>query len=329
MSAAMLPPNVHIDVRWRWGGIGRFSANVVPRISGGGAQLTGRSSPSSPHGSLEMAARFHRLARRGGVLFSPGFIPPMGWERRTVVTVHDLHYLDPTISDVLHERYFRWVVLPQLRRCRMVLTVSDHSAAAIRHVLASPRPEVVVVGCGVDAAVAPDLPRVVGEVPMLLFVGGDKQNKNLQAALRAAWSAQERVRFELVVVGEVAARTMAVAPPATRFVGEVSDAELAGLYARSAALLMPSLDEGFGLPALEAMVAGTPVIFGDRGALPQLVDARGWPVDPLDDESISAGIVTALREPIEISERERVALLERHQWSDVAQRVRDAIASTL
>jgi glycosyltransferase involved in cell wall biosynthesis len=276
-----------------------------------------------------MAARFTPLAMRGGVLLSPGFVPPFGWLHRSIVTVHDLHYLHAATSDPLRMHYFARVVIPLLRRCRLVLTVSDYSAYEIRQALGPKGPEVVNVGCGVDPLLIDVVDAPATHVPQILFVGGDKQNKNLPTALKAAALAQQTQEFDFVVLGEVADSIVQSAPPRTQFLGLVPDAELGSLYAHSAALLMPSLDEGFGLPALESMAAGTPVIYGDRGALPEVVGASGWPVGPTDVDSISSAIMAALDEPIEISEGERVALVENHRWSDVAKALHDAVAGVL
>ena len=330
MSGDRLPANVHVDVRWTEGGIGRFSRGVLPRVVGGGRELGGHVHSSSPGGAVEMAARFAPLGLRGGVLLSPGFAPPFGWERHTVVTVHDLHYLDPAISTQRHEWYFRRVIVSQLRRCRLLLTVSEASAAEIRDVVGPRGPEVVVVGVGVDPVFldAPARP-APATVPRLLFVGGDKKNKNLPAVLRAFGAVARRSPAELTVVGAVASDVRAAAPGGVSFVGLVDDPCLAALYASSTALLMPSMAEGFGLPALESLVCGTPVVFGRGGALAELVGDQGWPVDPFDDESIVAAIESAIGSPIVMSPDRRCALAAEHRWDAVADRVTAAVTAVL
>lgn len=278
---------------------------------------------------MELSARFTPLGVRGGLLFSPGFAPPFGWEPRLVATVHDLHYLDPAIATPRYRWYFRRVVIPQLRRCRLILTVSEHSAEELREVLGSRGPDVVVVGNGVDEVFSNTPTAESPPAPRLVFVGGDKTNKNLRAALRAFATVTEQSPVELVVVGDVADTLRAAAHPNVSFSPALSDTELAELYATSIALLMPSLTEGFGLPALEALVAGTPVVFGDRGALPSVVGDLGWPVDPLDEHSIAAGIRAAIDHPIEVTPQRRRELAEAHRWDDVARRVVGAVEAVL
>ena len=324
-QVARFPDHVHIDARWVDGGIGRFAANVVPLVIGGGRELHGRMNRSRPPGQAQLAARFAPLAPGGGLLFSPGFAPPFVWERRTIVTVHDLHYLDPTIANSRQHEYFRRVMVPQLRRCRLVLTVSEASAGQIRAVLGDRAPDVVVVGNGVDAGLLDAADAGGDGPPQLLFVGGDKVNKNLPMALRAFDAARSTTGAEMVVVGPVADDIEHTAPVGVEFVGSVSEQRLAELYGRSTALLMPSISEGFGLPALEAMVAGTPVIFGNRDALPDVVGEHGWPVDPFDAESIAAGISESVHHPIEIDGATRRDLVEGHQWCHVAQRIVAAV----
>jgi glycosyltransferase involved in cell wall biosynthesis len=276
-----------------------------------------------------MAVRFAPLGARGAVLYSPGFIAPLGWERRSVVTVHDLHYLDPVTTTPPHVWYFRHVIVPRLRQCRLVLTVSEHSAHAIRDVLGSGGPEVVVVGNGVDPLFVDGRTSSIPAVPRLVFVGGDKTNKNLPAAMRAVATVARRSPVELVVVGDVAPRLQASAPPGVSFVGTVDDPSLASLYASSTALLMPSIAEGFGLPALESLVAGTPVVFGNRGALPDVVGKWGWAVDPADDDSIAAGIEAAISAPIVVPADQRRALAAEYRWDAVAHRVVAAVEEVL
>lgn len=329
MKSLILPPNVHFDERWTEGGIGRFGLNVLPLIRGEGKSLGGRLSPSAPQGALEMAARFAPVARPDGVLYTPGFVPPMGWAHRSVVTVHDLMYLDPAITTPLRMRYFGQVLMPQLRRCRTILTVSDHSASEVRKTLGSKGPEVVNVGVGVDAKLLDAAEDLLSDMPRLLFIGGAKKNKNLVKSLEAVALASRSTEFAFVVAGEVPESIVHCAPPNTHFVGHVPEEDLGALYAQSSALLMPSLDEGFGLPALEAMVAGTPVIYGARGALPDVVGQLGWPVDPTDVEEISSTIVVALDQPIEISRATRVDLVASHRWQDVAARVHNAVVAVL
>jgi glycosyltransferase involved in cell wall biosynthesis len=323
------PAHIHADARWAQGGIGRFSREVLPRVLGGGRLLGGRFRHSRPQGAMQMAAQFTPLAARGGLLFSPGFVPPMLWERRTIATVHDLHYLDPLIPAHRHQWYFRRVVVPQIRRCRLVLTVSEHSATELRELLDGRGPEVVIVGNGVDRVFLDTPASAPSSVPRLVFVGGDKTNKNLPAALRAFSIVARRCPVELVVIGEVAKPLLASAPPGVSFVGTIDDTSLAALYASSTALLMPSLAEGFGLPALEALVTGTPVVFGDRCALPEVVGDSGWAVDPLDDQSIAAGIESAISSPIVVSPARREALAAAHRWEEVARRVVAAVEGVL
>lgn len=323
-----LPAHVHADARWVQGGIGRFSREVLPRAVSG-LMITGRRAPNRPSGALEMAVKFGLIGARSGILYSPGFVPPLGLERRAVVTVHDLHYLDPAISDPVRARYFRHVIVPRLWRCRLVLTVSEHSAHEIIDVLGSGGPNVVVVGCGVDAAFLAAQPSSTRDIPRLLFVGGDKANKNLAAAMRAVAMVGRHQPLELIVVGHVRAELRACAPPEVSFIGTVDDATLAKLYASSTALLMPSLAEGFGLPALESLVAGRPVVFGNRAALPGVVGEWGWPVDPTDDESIVAGIDAAISSPIVVPIDRRRAIADQYRWDEVARRVVAAARTVL
>jgi glycosyltransferase involved in cell wall biosynthesis len=161
----------------------------------------------------------------------------------------------------------------------------------------------------------------------ILFIGTLQPRKNLQLLLQAWHTIKgEFDDLWLLVAGGVTPvfKTLEfVADERVRFLGYVSDADLSGLYAHATLLVLPSLEEGFGLPALEAMACGTPVIVSNAGALPEVVGDAGliFEVSKVDD------LIGAIREAL-CDSKLRLVLRERglaraktYSWQQSAERI--------
>lgn len=218
---------------------------------------------------------------RSSALWSPTNTGPLLVQRQAL-TIHDLSPLE-------HPEWFRasfaaWyrLFLPLLaRRVSQVFTPSETVRQKVMRRFGITN--VTVTPNGVDRSTfhpgakqtRPDLPDCY-----VLFVGTLEPRKNLDLLLRA-WK-EVNGEFEdtwllIVGVGGKVFRTVKVTQDGhrVRFLGYVDDETLAGLYANALAFVLPSQDEGFGLPALEAMACGTPVIVSDHGALPEVVGEAG------------------------------------------------------
>ena len=156
--------------------------------------------------------------------------------------------------------------------------------------------------------------------PYILYVGNFRPHKNLPRLIRAfaALDAPLRSRHVLLLAGgdranrpalEVLARGLGVADRVV-FTGQVHDADLPVLYSECALFVLPSLEEGFGLPALEAMACGAAVVAADRAAIPEVVGDAGLLVDPEDEAAIAAAMTRVLSNP-ELRESLRRRGLER------------------
>ena len=215
------------------------------------------------------------------ILWSPANTgPPM--IRDQALTIHDLSPLE-------HPEWFRasfaaWyrLFLPMLvRRARKVLAPSEYTKQKI--IKRFGIQDVTVTPNGVDPSVFhPDAKQAGFELPAryVLFVGTLEPRKNLNLLLRA-WSEikDDFKEIWLVIVGVPGNvfRNVNYQPQMerVRFPGYVDDETLAGLYANATLFVLPSREEGFGLPALEAMASGTPVLVSDGGALPEVVGEAG------------------------------------------------------
>jgi glycosyltransferase involved in cell wall biosynthesis len=179
-----------------------------------------------------------------------------------VVTVHDLSFeRDPSLMGAVDRRLFKTLVPRSVRRAARVLTVSERTRRDLEELYGVPPERVVVTPNGVDPRFAPGGSRG----SYLLLVGAIQARKDPLAALAAA----HEVGLPLVVVGPekdagLAARLRAGGADVRGYVG---DDELARLYREAAALVFPSRYEGFGLPVLEALASGTPVVASDDAAV--------------------------------------------------------------
>ena len=198
---------------------------------------------------------------------------PLGWHGPTVVTLHDLHFeRDPSAMGLLDRLTFKAVVPRAARRADQVIAVSERTKRDAIELYGIPPDKVTVTPHGVDPAFGPGDGTHDG---YLLFVGAVQERKDPLAAADAARAAG----LPLVVVGpekepalvrELRARGVDVR-------GWVEKPELAELYRRAAALLLPSRYEGFGVPVLEAMASGTPVVLSDDPALREVAGGAAAP----------------------------------------------------
>ncbi|MFH1730183.1 MAG: glycosyltransferase family 1 protein [Planctomycetota bacterium] len=260
-----------------------------------------------------------RMARRDklDVFLSPYFKAPGIRSCPLVITIHDLLFLrmPPEVSgrSAIYCRAFRTLAAGFAKRADAVLTVSEHSQRDIVELLRVPKKKTHVVGNCVgpgyrvidheaQMAAAKQACGIGGEY--ILYVGNFGPHKNVDGLLRtyAALDGELRGRFRLVLAGRHDRWTPKVTDAAghlgiegrVSFPGHVAEKHLPALYAGAAAFATLSRWEGFGLPALEAMACGTPVMCSDRTALPEVVGDAALLVDPDDAGACAAGLTKIL-----------------------------------
>lgn len=226
-------------------------------------------------------------------------VPPL-YRGTAVITVHDLSFArNPAFMTPKDRVLFRRLVPWSIRRAARVLTVSEWSRADILDRYGVEPDKVVATPNGVDPAFGPDGP-VPRRPPYLLFVGAIQPRKDPGTAVDAL--ALVDPDLSLVMVGphkrgvdDLRARIDALGlTERVELLGHVGQDELAALYRGAACLVFPSRYEGFGLPALEAMASGTPVVAARAAALPEVVGDAGVLVEPGDPEALAAGVAEAL-----------------------------------
>jgi glycosyltransferase involved in cell wall biosynthesis len=315
------------DARWVGShGIGRFVSEVLRRLPEH-RRLTSGPKPLSAADPFWLA--WQLATRRPRLYFSPGFNPPPLGSVPFVFTIHDLiHIQVPAETTLTKHLYYRVIVKPACRRARRVLTVSEYSRAQILRWSGLPPDRVVNVGNGVGPPFQPEGPRRRAGYPYVLYVGNSRPHKGLLSLL-LAFRGISCPDLRLVLAGristEIARRVKSLGiERRTEIIGAPTDEDLASLYRGALCLVLPSLVEGFGLPALEGMACGTPVIASRASALPEVVGEAGVLVDPLDVSAIQREMESVSGSP-ERQSAMRAKGIERARqftWDKVAAKVR-------
>jgi glycosyltransferase involved in cell wall biosynthesis len=255
-----------------------------------------------------------KLSKLGAdLLHSPHYVVPLLCRTPSVVTIHDcIHLLFP---DYLPSRmawhYARFMIGHAVRRSSVVLTVSEASRRDIlRFFPQADADRILVVPNAIDATILDDpgpeeMERVRERYQIrgrfLLYAGNIKPHKNIERLISAFGLLKQDARYsdlKLLIIGDEITRyaslrrrvEQAGVRQDVRFFGFVPDRTLAALYRLASVFAFPSLYEGFGLPPLEAMACGTPVVTSKISSLPEVVGDAAVLVDPYSEADIARGI---------------------------------------
>jgi glycosyltransferase involved in cell wall biosynthesis len=279
------------------------------------------------------------LAARGGLLLNLAGSAPLV-ARRQCCTFHDAAVFEHAAAftpafRIWYRFHFRWLA----RRAERLLTVSAHARRQLAHHLGLPAASIgVVPNGGEHLLAAPTDHTVIDRLGLrslrwFVAVGSESQLKNWPTLLRAWTTFAPPPDARLVLVGGRNTAVFAGVPSAqllpaqAMHAGPVSDAALRALLEGAVALLMPSLDEGFGLPPLEAMALGCPVAVAQAGALPEVCGPAALYFDPRDVQGMAGVLSTLLEDP---ARRQALAAAGRVRaagftWAHAARLLRQAL----
>lgn len=250
-------------------------------------------------------------------------------------TVHDLNHIDrPENSSFLKKLFYRFVVKRGCKKSYKVLTVSDFSRRRIVEWSGVSPGKVVNVGNGVDKKFNSDVRPYYFDKPYYFCVGNRKAHKNEVRVVEAFSKADICEETHLFFTGASESSLEAVIQKynlssRVKFLGSVTEEELPSLYKGARGLLFPSLYEGFGLPVLEAMACGTPVVTSNCTSLPEVAGDAALLIDPLNTQELQDAIErlekdSSLREKLVAKGFDRAKLFT---WEKTAQKVQEVLNS--
>src|SRR5688500_271008 len=280
---------------------------------------------------------------RPDVFHAPHYVLPPATRCRSVVTIHDcIHLMFPQYlrnrAAYVYARASMWSAAHQAHR---ILTVSEASKRDIIHFFNVPPEKVVVVYNAIEERFAKTpsaeaIERVRERYqlnhPFVLYVGNIKPHKNLVRLIEAFAELRRRGfdELKLLIIGDEISKLPALRRAVhshklhkhVRLLGYLEDETLASLYRLASVFVFPSLYEGFGLPPLEAMASGTPVVTSNVSSMPEVTGDAAVLVDPYDVNSIVEGIEGVLRDPELRAElgRKGMARAREFSWERSAER---------
>ncbi|MGH2785941.1 MAG: glycosyltransferase family 4 protein [Actinomycetota bacterium] len=301
----------------------RIPAGVEPHRLKAGSQLI-RTFVSLP-----------RLVRRiRPALAHFQYVVPPGTPGSTAVTIHDLSFEDHPEFFAPHDRLALRALVPRAaRRSAVIFTVSEWTRQGILERYRVPDERVVVTPNGVDPSFGPVGP-AADHGSYVLFVGAVQPRKDPEVAIRALSHLNGDLRLVMAGPDKLGAdRVRATAAELgltarIRWLGYVEKSELASLYRGAACLIFPSRYEGFGLPVLEAMACGTPVVASRATSIPEIAGDAAILVEPGDPQALADGVRVALdrRDHLRAAGMARARL---YSWASTAAKTAEAYRNVI
>ncbi|MHB8792455.1 MAG: glycosyltransferase family 4 protein [Thermoleophilia bacterium] len=297
----------------------------------------------------------------------PFSLPYLAWRRR--IDLLHVQYVSPpliqipvvtTIHDISFEKYpdlfsarevaqFRMTIPMSARRAAKVITISENSKKDLIEFYGLKEEDIVVTYLGVSSIFSPvaagheEIMKKYGiDGPYILTVGNLQPRKNLQrlvAAYVRLRNSRPDIKHKLVIVGKRAWRHDPIIESAKQsrwakdilLTDYVPEDDLPVLYSGASVFVYPSIYEGFGLPPLEAMACGVPVITSDRSSLPEVVGDAAIKINPFDVEAIAASMASVILEP-SVASKMRQDSVERaslFSWEKCARQTVDIFENIL
>lgn len=248
-----------------------------------------------------------KIPKDSHVFWSPHYNIPLLYTGKLLVTVHDVFHLAMSeFVSGIHKKIYAMLMFQAVgKRVDTIVCVSNFTASELKkHIKIKPE-KIKVIYNGIDESwfhIQKKAP--IHDKPYLLYVGNIKPHKNLVRLLRAFQLIKDKIPHDLVLVGKkdgFITGDTAVVKLAEQlegrviFSGYVEDEELKQYFVQATAFVFPSLYEGFGLPPLEAMACGCPVIVSNTASLPEVCGERAIYCDPYDEKDIAEKILQLIK----------------------------------
>ena len=322
---------IYADQRWIGDhGIGRFARKVLAGLDYVPIPLAGH--PAAPFDAWRLARALGNLTAND-LFFSPGYNTPLFSASPFVFTICDLcHIFCPEMSSPLIRLYYATIMKRACHRAKSILTISEFTRAQIVEWSGVSPDKVCNVGCGVDPSYSPEGSSYGLAFPYFLSVSNRKRHKNEARVVEAFAKTGLGAEINLVFTGSP---TPELADCVERhhvsqlvhFTGVVPEEKLPSLYRGAEALVFPSLYEGFGLPLLEAMACGIPVMTANTTALPEVAGGAALLVDPTSIEQIAQAMERIVSDR-SLRQRLRdkgIARAAQFSWTKTVSRVREIL----
>jgi glycosyltransferase involved in cell wall biosynthesis len=324
------------------------------QVSFGGRAALERHALTPPHNRLERwTLPLELLARQPlpNLLHSVDHVAPRWRAWRSVVTLHDLAFLLAPETHTAASRAYYAATGDSVRHAERVIAVSQRTASDAIRLLGVDPVRIRVVYEAAAPAFSPrshaDLEAVASRLrldvspgrPYLLFVGTLEPRKNLPLLFEALSLLRRRVDAQLLVVGArgwldepiFAAHASSGVGDAARFLGRLDEDDLAVLYSHAGVFVLPSLYEGFGLPVLEAMACGAPVVASNAGPLPEVAGEAGVLLPPTEPSLWAQAVLQILDNPhhADVLRQKGFARAAEFSWERTAQATREVYHEAL
>ncbi len=269
------------------------------------------------------------------IFHSPSFVSSPFINCKSIMTIHDLNHLElPQMYSRFHKYYYKYIVKPSALKCNKVITVSNFSKLQIMNWLNCDDNKIEVTYNGVDKKYckiddAIQLEKVKKAYNLtekfILYIGNLKPHKNLETLLKSMKIIKSNV--VLVVNGKENDRIKEFIEERNlqnkvRFIGYVEEEDLPILLNLAKIFVFPSLYEGFGLPPLEAMACGCPVICSNKSSLPEVVGDAALLFNPLDEEELSEKIDQVIQDEKLYNDMRNKGMVQatKFNWEDMVRK---------
>lgn len=262
------------------------------------------------------------------IFHSPSFVSSPFIKCKMIMTIHDLNHLKfPQYYSPFHKYYYKYIVKPSALKCKKIVTVSKFSKSELVEWLKCDEDKIDVTYNGIDKKfevindkVKLDRVKVKYNLPdkFVLYIGNLKPHKNVESLIKAMALIEDGVK--LIINGKANESINKIIHTLNihhkvKFIGYVEDSDLPAVYNLAQVFVFPSLYEGFGLPALEAMACGCKVITSNTTSLKEVVNNHGICINPKDYNKLAFEIKRILNEQI-MANVDSIKYAQAFTWED-------------